>query len=368
MIYTSDVVGSCMAGPGIRAYELARQLRHVSSVTLVAKLIDEEALDLCGIVPSQVGSKEGLEAIDGADVVVGQPSRATLRAARSDRRVIFDLFDPVVLELDQMKGGLRRRMHRQIEANRLSAALRLGHRLIVATPAQLELYREIGRRAGVRDVEARSMVVPFGVPESEPHEAPKRRPPLVVWNGGVWPWLDPETAIRAVGELNRSGLEVTLGFMGTARPNPAVAAALPDLPALSKEPWLEWNRTWVSYLERSAALTAASIALVLHGDTPEARYSIRTRLFDAIWCGVPMIATRGGFASDLIEGEGLGIVVEPGDVRGVALAIRTLLEDDARRASAVAALAGVRERFRWSEVCKPLRDELVRMADENDEK
>jgi hypothetical protein len=99
---------------------------------------------------------------------------------------------------------------------------------------------------------------------------------------------------------------------------------------------------------------------MLHRRTAEAEYSIRTRLFDAIAAGVPVVATAGGFAAELVEREGLGIVVPPGDVDAVANAIRRLLTDDEIFTTCVENLERIRPRFAWDVVTRPLVDAILK--------
>jgi hypothetical protein len=97
---------------------------------------------------------------------------------------------------------------------------------------------------------------------------------------------------------------------------------------------------------------------MLHRSTAEAEFSIRTRLFDAIAAGIPIISTTGGFAAELVEREGLGVVVPPGNVDAVAGAIRRLLEDDEFHSACVLNLERVRPRFAWSVVTRPLVEKV----------
>ena len=69
---------------------------------------------------------------------------------------------------------------------------------------------------------------------------------------------------------------------------------------------------------------------------------------------VPVIASAGGFAADLVEREGLGIVVPPGDAGAVAVAIRRLLTDDEIYSASVQSLERIRPRFAWEVVTRPL--------------
>src|SRR5205823_3261718 len=133
-----------------------------------------------------------------------------------------------------------------------------------------------------------------------------------------------------------------------------------DMLIASGTPYVEANDDWVPYAERLSWLRRSKIAMMLHRSTAEARYSIRTRLFDAIGAAVPVIATEEGFAAELVAREGLGIVVPPGDVAAVADAIRRLLEDDALHASCVSNLERIRPTFAWPVVIRPLVEAVSR--------
>jgi glycosyltransferase involved in cell wall biosynthesis len=354
VVVTEDVVGIRMAGPGIRAFHFAAEFSRRFDTTLVARFEGETGSEEHF---RRVGydSADALETTGQAAVVIGQPGRRILRARRG-KPAIYDLFDPVVLELEEMRRGegWRGRIHRAMESRRLIQALEQGEKLIAATEQQRDLYSGIAFSAGLRPVDDRWLTIPFGIPEEDPPTVERASPPVVIWNGGVWPWLDPETAVEAIEEVNRRGTRARLVFMGTRRPNARVTGALPQLAASESSPHVQWNDDWVPYRERAGAIGQASVSLMLHRRSSEARYSIRTRLFDAIWCAVPVVATEGGFAADLVEREGLGIVVPPEDPARVADAIEKILRDDDFRTRSVTRLREQRDRYRWSDVCSPL--------------
>src|SRR5581483_11422603 len=161
-----DVVGERMAGPGIRAWHLATELAKHFPTTLIAR--SDGAPASAGRVPAEAGppftmiewrSRESRDAMRDAAVLIGQPARG-FRRMRPDQRIVFDLFDPVLLELREMYGrrpSLRQRLHYLAEEMRLRRALSDGDLLICATPNQRELYER------ERD---RLIEVPFGAEQS----------------------------------------------------------------------------------------------------------------------------------------------------------------------------------------------------------
>lgn len=353
VVHTPDVVGERMAGPGIRAWHLAGELARHFDTALVARV--EGAPPDEGLFPLlERGTARAKRALHDADVLVGQPARG-FRRQRKAQRIVYDLFDPVLLELREMYGkspSIRQRVHLAAEKARIAAALKQGDLLMVAAPRQQELYRR------------KAMVVPFGVEIEDRQEGLSSRDNLVLWGGGTWEWLDPKTAVEATVKLNREGIACRLLFLGRARPNRSMVDRRRedrfDRLVASGAPFVEANEEWVPYRERLSWLHRAKVAIMLHRPTAEAVYSVRTRLFDAIAAAVPVIATEEGFAADLVRSEGLGIVVPPGDVDAVADAMRKLLRDDDFHARCVTNLARIRPRFAWDAVTQPLIDAIRR--------
>jgi glycosyltransferase involved in cell wall biosynthesis len=379
VVSTPDVVGARMAGPGIRAYHFAEELAKHFDTTLVAK-VEEEHADFPIV-------ERSAEAFRDADVVISQSAR-DLRFIRRDQKWIADLFDPQVLELRELYGNapsFRQRIHVAAEWWRLTRALRRADLLICATPQQRRFYDRL------KATDTQWLEIPFGV-EQAPHPAfgtplpvgegvsaviplppgeggAERRvrgqaDPLVIWGGGTWEWLDPAIAVDAIVKLNREGTKAHLLFLGRSRPNA-------DLIDRRREDrfdgllarggaFVSANETWVPYRERLSWLRRGKVAIMLHRPTAEAACSIRTRLFDAIAVAIPVIATKEGFAAELVEREGLGIVVPPSDVEAVAGAVRRLLHDDEFHAKCVRNLERIRPRFAWDAVTKPLVEAVSR--------
>src|SRR5512135_2325672 len=103
VIYTPDVVGLRMAGPGIRAYHLAAEIAKRFPTALIAKLRDFEP-DNERFTAIEAESAAARSALLGARVVIGQPSRAILSLPGDERKIVFDMFDPTVLELRELYG------------------------------------------------------------------------------------------------------------------------------------------------------------------------------------------------------------------------------------------------------------------------
>jgi glycosyltransferase involved in cell wall biosynthesis len=365
VVATPDVVGERMAGPGIRAWHLARQLARVAPVTLIAKREGPLPDELLGTVVER-GTPEAQRAIAAASVLIGQPARGFHRR-RPKQKVVYDLFDPLVLELRELYGprpSLRQRLHLGAEWCRLAFALFDADLLISAAARQEAFYRQL------QGSDAPWIDVPFGIDPAEAAVCPKPAGNIVIWGGGIWEWLDPGTAVEAIVRLNAEGVSCRLLFLGRARPNAELGDQGRDdrfgQLLAAGGPFVSANDEWIPYRERLSWLRAGKVAIMLHRPTAEAEVSIRTRLFDAIAAGVPIVATEKGFAAELVQCEGLGIVVPPTDVDAVVGAVRRLLTDDAFHAACVTNLERIRPRFAWEAVTRPLVNTVIEWQNQNE--
>ena len=311
-------------------------------------------------------------------------------ARRAGSRLIVDLYDPEPLELlahranDGGAGARHASLDRllvgvwaQLTADRVLNSLANGHAFICASEKQRDLW--IGamlaegllrQRTYAQDPTLRSVidVVPFGVPaEAAPTVtgAIRRALPevgtddVVLWNGGIWNWLDPVTAVRAVARLAGAGRRVRLVFMGASDDVNGRAATLAARRAatdLGVDGLVLFNDVWVPYNDRGGWLADAAVAISSHHDHLETRYAFRTRLLDCFWSGLPIVCTAGDHLASLVEINGLGATAPAGDEVGLARALEQVL--DRGRAYYAPQLATAAAEHRWERVAEP----LVRLA------
>lgn len=370
-----DPVGEQMAGLGIRYTELARALAPVADVTLAAP-----GANGAGALSFRPHRPHALRAaIAEADTVITHPQWPIVAGwlRRSDAQVVYDLYDPETLETLELFAGTRRRgLMVALTLDRLQDALATGDRFICASEKQRDLW--IGALLAQRlidparydsDASLRSLidVVPFGVPAEPPTaatgDAIRARFPaigaddeVVLWNGGIWRWLDAPTAIRGIALLAERRPRVRLVFMGGS-PSVAAQEASGEARDLARELGLLdslvfFNEGWVPYAERAAWLLDAACALSTHRDHLETRFAFRTRLLDCFWAGLPVVCTEGDAISERVERERLGAAVPPGSPEAVADAVESVLENG--RASYADALAKGAASYTWPHVAEPL--------------
>jgi glycosyltransferase involved in cell wall biosynthesis len=80
---------------------------------------------------------------------------------------------------------------------------------------------------------------------------------------------------------------------------------------------LAWNASWLTYW-------AMRDHPLYHGTIP-------AKAYEAMACGVPMIAAMAGVTAEIIEQSGAGVTVPPGDVGGLIREIDRVLNDDSLR-------------------------------------
>jgi glycosyltransferase involved in cell wall biosynthesis len=317
------------------------------------------------------------QVLPGHDVVVIQalPSpRQLLTARRHARRLVVDLIAPFALELAEIgDDAAATRSAVRWRARQMVAHLGVADLVLCSNERQRDLLIGAGVASGLLDADggtplhSRVEVVPHGLDEEPP---PAGRSQLrgngfasdsdrvAVWGGGIWSWLDPLTAIRAVERLRPSRPDLRLAFIGLEHPSPAQRRAheplLREAVAYVRDRALgeavAFRRPWLSREDFVAHLRDADVGISLNGPTLESRYASRTRVLDYFSAGLPVVCTRGDTMSELVESHGLGSVVEAVDVEGTARALDRLTREDVPRLNDPAVL----EPLLWRNVARPL--------------
>lgn len=356
LVVSGDIVGSHMAGPGIRAWELSRQLARENEVRLAVP----------GSTPPVTAGNPTLvhygangaalkEQVPWADVIVAQ-SWSTLAfpfLVDPSRMLVFDLYNPSFFEnlVDHANDvGGDKEYHLQFGMDLVRDLLAIGDFFICANERQRDFWlgwlAALGRlnHLGYHvDPSFRTLidVVPFGVPGEPPRHTARvlkgvypgidQDDRVVLWNGGMWQWLDPVICVEAVQRLASNRPDIKLFFLGTGEISalPARMLAARRARELCDEYGLTgrqvfFNERWVAYDQRQNYLLEADLGLLAHRPHIETRFSNRTRLLDCVWAGLPMVTTRGDALSDWVERYELGRCVEH-DAEQIARAILEVL-------------------------------------------
>jgi glycosyltransferase involved in cell wall biosynthesis len=383
VIATGDALTARMAGPAIRAFNIAAVLAAEHDVRLLTTSTCDLADARFDIVAAASTDVRAAEQWCDVLVVQGLFMDAHPFLRRSTKVLVVDLYDP--FHLEQLEQARDKDDHARVDVVAgtnalLNEQLARGDFFVCASEKQRDFWlgalAALGRVNPVTydaDETFRSLigVAPFGVPEVPPVATnPALRGVLpgiaaddevVIWGGGIYNWFDPLTLIRAVDAVRRNHPRLRLVFMGMRHPNPEVPRMGMAVAAreLADELGITgchvfFNEAWVPYDERQNYLLEADVAVSTHLDHLEAAFSFRTRVLDYIWAGVPIVATAGDAMADLIEERQLGLTVPPADVQQLADAITRLLDDADLRSAARQHAAAVRAQLAWPVALAPL--------------
>ncbi|MBF0687194.1 MAG: glycosyltransferase [Cellulomonas sp.] len=383
LVVTGEPLLERMAGPAIRAWEIARVLAPEHDVRLLSTAGARVTSDDFEVVHAT--GKALREQTDWADVIVFQGF--LLEGAPwlkdSSKILVADAYDPMHLEqLEQAKdlGPTGRATSIRETTRVLNEQLRRADYVLCASDKQRDFW--LGQLAGQgrlnaavydEDASLDSLigVVPFGISEDPPvqkrhaikGEVPGIGPDdkVILWGGGVYNWFDPLTLVRAVDRLKDRRPDVRLYFLGLKHPNPGVPdmRVAWDLRQLSDSLGLTdrhvfFNEGWVPYAERADYLLDADLGVSTHFHHVETAFSFRTRILDYLWAGLPIVATAGDTFGTLITEHGLGATVPAEDVDALERALETYLYDDEAIAQARSNVRVFAQDYRWSRVLAPL--------------
>jgi len=388
-VLTTDVLGERMAGPAIRAYQIALDLSADHDVTLASTAACD--LGTHDFRCFKVNGSALKALVAGADLVIFQGFITDRHPwlLRTDKILIADLYDPIHLEqLEQMRARPAAERRNAVDATvrLLNEQLARADFIMCASEGQRTLW--LGQLAALGrinpdtyddDSSLRSLIAvcPFGVP-SEParRTAPAIRDvvpgiggddKVIIWAGGVYNWFDPETLIKAVDRLRKTRPKVRLFFLGMQHPNPAVPEmrAAAQARRLADELGLTgvhvfYNEGWVRYDDRQNYLLDADVGVSTHFVHLETTFSFRTRILDYLWVGLPVVATVGDAFEALNDVRQFGIAIPECDVEALAAALDTVLFDTAAAGRFAANSRATGEMLRWPQALSPLREFCAR--------
>jgi GT2 family glycosyltransferase/glycosyltransferase involved in cell wall biosynthesis len=388
VVVTGDPIGAKLAGPAIRAWNMADLLSRQAEVTLVS-LSGIEPVDApFRIVHVPPGDDRAFGVLEAeADVIVFQGSAMSVFDSLrfSKKIIVVDIYDPMHLEqLEQGRhlAGVQWKTQVEDATDVLNQQLERGDFFLAASERQRLFW--LGQLAGLGrinpstyadDPDLRGLldVVPFGLSSVPPrHERDVLKGVLpgissadkvVLWGGGLYNWFDPKTLVRAIGRLSERRDSVRLFFQGTKHPHPGV----PEMEIVSATRELArelglydrsvfFNSSWVDYADRANYLTEADAGVSTHFSHIETTFSFRTRILDYLWAELPMVVTEGDHFAELIERERLGLVVPAENVEALADALEKVLFDEEFARQARENIRRVRERYYWERALAPLLD------------
>ena len=333
------------AGVGIRFLEIARVLRDDGhTVTTLAP-------DVIGLTPESL-----LATSQNSDVAVvqGHVANAYFQHAAAIPTVI-DLYDPFIIENLHYYEERGAEVFQHDHATLMQSLVR-GDFFLCASEAQRMFYLGALLAAGrlnpelfENDPELKSLlaIAPFGVPA--PISSTRRLDDSIsVLFGGIYDWYDPITAIDAVALIPNA----TLTF--TRHPNPDLTpqGKLAEAMEHARKNGYAFVRfePWAPYEKRAEFFARFSMALITFPRSLETDLSMRTRIYDYLWCGLPIVTSSAPGTDEILARYECGIVVNEDDPRAFTDAIRRVDRESMTRG----AENFVRD-HQWDRTLEPLR-------------
>jgi glycosyltransferase involved in cell wall biosynthesis len=383
LVITPDTLGELMAGPAIRAYEMAKALALIGDVRLVSTVRADLVRDDFEVSYADDGQLR--QHADWADVIVFQGHvLAGYPWLRDSKNILVaDIYDPMHLEvLEQGKGLPSDERYGQSlhTAEVLNDQIERADFMLCASDKQRDFW--LGQLAALcrinpatydEDASLRSLlaVAPFGIEDNPPVQSRhgikgvipgiSESDTVILWGGGIYNWFDPITLIRAVHALSATHPDLRLFFLGVKHPNPNVPEMEVSLKA--RELAIElglldrvifFNEGWVPYQERANFLLDADVGVSTHFDHLETSFSFRTRILDYMWASLPIVSTDGDTFAGIIKEHELGRVVPPNDVSALEEALDDLLYSEGERTRAKTNVVRYARDLKWADMLQPL--------------
>lgn len=333
------------AGVGIRFLEMARVLiSDGHEVTLLSR--DAGDVDGCraGAITPENLRQHSSEA--GVAIVQGHAANE-LFAHGAAIPTVVDLYDPFIIENLHYYPARGAEVFAHDHATLVQSLLR-GDLFLCASEAQRLFYLgaliAVGRVNPIAfendpHLDKLLRIAPFGV---GPAPSPARDEPAAgggvpahgaahdVLFGGIYDWYDPMLAIDAVAIARESLPDVTLTF--TTHPNPSLTpqgklAEAIEYVKRSGRDFVHFE-PWVEYEQRGKFFARFGAALLTFPQSIETDLSMRTRVYDYLWGGLPIVTSSAAGTDDLLTRYGAGTIVDSVSPVDFAAALVRVLRDE----------------------------------------
>ena len=384
LIITHESVGDKMAGPSVRAWEMAQALGGRGlDVMLATPFPSARTAPNVSIVRYAWDTPASLEAhLDVADVVmaIGPVMTRVINAIGHpiEKPTLIDTYyvpeiEQILLNVTLNHEGLD---PTSVYVNEMITYLCQGDFFLCANTRHFDLW--IGALLAAERLNMRTLadftvdkligLVPLGLPATPPQRGASNvikgvipgiglTDKVIYWGGGIWDWTDPLTLLEAMRQVlqQRDDVRILFGALHhydhTVVPTMSMARQL--LEAIEREGWLNTRvffLDWIPYDQRSHYLLEADIGISMTLRTIENRYAIRARSLDYLWTTLPCILTAGDDLADVLHETGLATLVQPGDTSAVAVAILRILADDTAREALRPKTEAAAAQFHWPAV------------------
>jgi glycosyltransferase involved in cell wall biosynthesis len=351
------------AGVGIRFVEMARVLRDDGHDVTV---LSPDAGTLPGCRGDFINPEALFTHSEASDVAVvqGHVANAFFMQA-TPIPTVADLYDPFIVENLHYYAERGAEVFTHDHFTLMTSLLR-GDFFLCASEAQRMFYLgqllAVGRLNPILfesdpRLEGLIRIAPFGV--QPPRDLPQRdlEAPNLLF-GGIYDWYDPITAIEAVALAREAIPSLTLTFNNHPNPDTTPQGKVAEALEHIRERGHDFVRfePWVPYHERAEFFDRFALALLTFPRSIETDLAMRTRIYDYLWCGLPIVTSSAPGTDEILERYGAGSVI-PSDVpEAYAKALLDLLQHRGRYAAMTRGTEQFVRDHQWQRALAPLRE------------
>jgi glycosyltransferase involved in cell wall biosynthesis len=349
------------AGIGIRFLEMAKALlADGHAVTLLSRDAGPVVGCVCAAITPQ--TLESYSRQSDVAIVQGHAANDFFAHARPLATVV-DLYDPFIIENLHYHASRGSEVFTHDHATLINSLTR-GDLFLCASEAQrffyLGLLLAVGRVnpvafASDASFDALLRIAPFGVQPARPAAKRNTQSPAILF-GGIYDWYDPILAIQAVIRLRARRPGTTLTF--NTHPNPqltpqsATTRAMGYVARQGAELFVRFV-PWVDYGERGTFFDQFALALLTFPQSVESALAMRTRVYDYLWGGLPIVTSSAPGTDEIVVRYQAGTVVKSEHPDDFADALIRLLEPASYDAASAGASRFVEEN-QWPHTLRPL--------------
>lgn len=349
------------AGVGIRFLEFSRALRAAGHTVT---LLTPDAATIEGCTGGSLTPTSIRDATVHADVAVVQGHVVNELLAHGARiPTVVDLYDPYIVENlhywrtrgDEVFLHDHATMLRSFQAGDFFLCASHSQKLFYLGMMTVAGRLHPSRLEADPSLDSLLALAPFGVPQRI--SPPVRSASNAVLFGGIYDWYSPIVAVDAVAIASHEIPDITLTF--TRHPNPdvtpqgAARETMDYVRARKLENFVRFE-PWVQYERRLDFYSAFALALLTFPQSIETDLSMRTRIYDYLWAGLPVITSSAAGTDEIIERYGVGSVVPSDDAQVYAAKIVDTLKNRAQLETMRAASDAFVADHQWGATLEPL--------------
>lgn len=352
------------AGIGIRFTEMARVLlADGHAITILSP--DGGTVDGCR---AEVTTPQSLlAASESHDMAVVQGHVANDYFAHAKPiPTVIDLYDPFIVENLHYYSERGAEVFSHDHLTLMQSLVR-GDLFLCASEAQrlfwLGMLLAIGRLNPIvfgsdPHLDALVRIAPFGV-QPPREEVPRDLTAPSILFGGIYDWYDPAVAIEAVALARERVPDLTLTF--TRHPNPDItpqgktAEAMAYVKKKSYGAFIRFE-PWAPYGRRAEFFERFTLALLTFRQSLETDLSMRTRIYDYLWCGLPIVTSSAPGTDEVLTRYGAGSIVTTDSAEVFANGLVAIVRDPDRYAEMVRGARAFVSEHQWPRTLEPLRD------------